>query len=137
MEGAEVLVIGETPSLGRAIADLLESSDLAVRYARDVATEVPLENFAGRFPVVVAASTGLACATARRWSRGELPGAELVVVGERDATVSARDHLHFVSLPLRPQEFLELVRRLLSVVAHRPSSTGSREEGHSSPAGRD
>lgn len=108
-----MLVIGETPSLGRSITDLLESGDIQAQYVLDVASEQPLSDLARRYPVVVAASNGLFCTTARRWARGELPKVELVVVGSRDPVAIGGANLHAVPLPLLPATFLDLIRGLL------------------------
>jgi hypothetical protein len=119
MENPGVLVVGETPSLGRSITDLLESGNVRARCVLDVASEQPLSTLGQRFSVVVAASNGLYCATARRWARGELPNVDLVVVGSRDPIVAAGSNVHLVSLPLLPAKFLSLIRGLLE---HPPSS---------------
>ncbi len=113
MASPGVLVVGETPSLGRSIADLLESGDVPARYVHDLTAEPPLSDLARRFPVVVAACNGLYCTTARRWARGELPDVELVVVGSRDPSVVGGANLHLVPLPLLPAKFLGLIRGLL------------------------
>ncbi|MGA8275474.1 MAG: hypothetical protein WB789_01275 [Thermoplasmata archaeon] len=113
MESPGVLVVGETPSLGRSITDLLESGDVRAQYVLDLANEPPLSNLASRFRVVVAACNGLYCATARRWARGELPNVELVVVGSRDPSIVGGTNLHLVPLPLLPAKFLGLIRELL------------------------
>jgi len=108
-----VLVVGETPSLGRSITDLLESGDVRAQYVLDLASEQPLSTLASRFRIVVAACNGLYCTTARRWVRGELPNVELVVVGSRDPVVVGGANLHLVPLPLLPAQFLGLIRGLL------------------------
>ena len=124
MESSEVLVVGETPSLGRSITDLLQSGDVRTQYVLDVASEQPLSELASRFRVVVAACNGLYCNTARRWARGELPNVELVVVGSRDPLVVGGGNLHVVPLPLLPDKFLGMVRGLLD--QGRPAVTGTR-----------
>ncbi|MCI4372279.1 MAG: hypothetical protein L3K02_01340 [Thermoplasmata archaeon] len=113
MESPGVLVVGETPSLGRSITDLLESGDVPVQYVIELAHEMPFSDLASRFPVVVAACNGLYCTTARRWTRGELPNVELVVVGSRDPVVLSDGAVHRVPLPLLPAQFLRLIRELL------------------------
>jgi hypothetical protein len=105
-----VLVVGETPSLGRSIADLLESSDVPTQYVPDLQSGQPLPETCR---VVVAACNGPYCATGRRWARGELPNVELVLVGSRDPAIVGSDRLHLVELPLLPPEFLSMVRGLL------------------------
>jgi len=117
MESPEVLVVGETPSLGRSITDLLVSGDVHARYVHDVRSEEPLANLAHRFPVVVAASNSPFCQTARQWARGEIPGVALVVVGSRDPVLAdLPKKVHLVPLPLIPSQFLELVRELIAAV---------------------
>ena len=49
MEANGVLVVGETPSLGRSIADLLESEDVPTRYVHDLAAEEPLAELGSRY----------------------------------------------------------------------------------------
>lgn len=115
MEHPEVLVVGETPSLGRSITDLLVSGDVPARYALDLNTEGAPTQLAERFPVVVAASNGPFCATARRWAKGEFPNVSLVVVGSRDPVLAqGLKKVYLVSLPLLPARFLELIRELLA-----------------------
>lgn len=113
MEPPGVLVVGETPSLGRSIADLLESGGVRVRYVDDVRTPGPLAALAQRYPIVVAACNEHLCATARRWVRGEIPNVALVVVGARDPALARTEKLHLVPLPLLPARFLGLIHGLL------------------------
>ncbi|MGA7922667.1 MAG: hypothetical protein WCA77_01665, partial [Thermoplasmata archaeon] len=84
MEKRGVLVVGETPSLGRSIVDLMRTEYGVVRMVYDVSEEAPLSTLRERFSVVIAACNGYFCATARRWMRGEFPGVNLMVVGGRD-----------------------------------------------------
>ncbi len=109
-----VLVVGETPSLGRSIADLLESENVPTRYIHDLEAAAPLGALAKRYPVVVAACSGYFCATARRWMRGEMPGVKLVVVGSRDPILGTAPEVHRVELPLRATGFMGTVRELLA-----------------------
>jgi hypothetical protein len=108
-----VLVVGETPSLGRSIADLLESGDIPSRLVYDLGAERSLDELSGQFPVVVAACNEHFCATARRWARGELPHVAMVVVGDRDPGLPSIPGVEVVALPLLPSPFLALVHRLL------------------------
>ncbi|HTP54304.1 MAG TPA: hypothetical protein VML94_05005 [Thermoplasmata archaeon] len=107
-----VLVVGETPSLGRSIVDLLEASGVSAHYVDDIRAEEPLGTLGRRYSVVVAASNTHYCATARQWATGELPDVALVVVGSRDPFVT-RARLQLVPLPLLPARLLGLVRSLL------------------------
>lgn len=113
MTARPVLVVGETPSLGRSIVDLLEAGDLTTRFVLDLDTEGPVATIGGRFAVVVVASTGYFCATARRWIRGEIPGAALVVVASHDPALKSGGGLHAIDLPLAPDRVLRVVRELV------------------------
>lgn len=115
-------MVGETPSLGRSIADLLESENVPTRYVHDVEAEGPLASLAGRYSVVVAACSGYFCATARRWIRGEIPGVKLVVVGSRDPLLGTTPGLRQVELPLQASRFMGTVRELLGPVRTNPTA---------------
>lgn len=117
MDAERVLVVGETPSLGRSVADLLESGDVGAHYVEDLENERPLGSLAHRYPVVVVASSGYFCAAARRWVRGELPNVELVVVGSRDPVLLTARGIHHFALPLLPPRLLTTVRSLLSLAS--------------------
>ena len=118
-----MLVVGETPSLGRSIADLLDSAAVPGRFVFDISAEHPLPTLSHRYPVVVAACNEHFCGTARRWARGEFPDVALVVVGDRDTGLAAIPGVHVVPLPLVPAPFLSLVRQLLAAapLARQPS----------------
>lgn len=118
-----VLVIGETPSLGRSIVDLLEAYDVPTRYVTNVESEAPLSSLGQRYPVVIAACNESFCATARRWVRGELPKVSLVVVGSRDPILSTTPGVHHLSLPLLPGRLLSMIRGLLASVSGSPRTT--------------
>jgi len=120
MERPTVLVVGETPSLGRSVTDLLESADVRTQYVGDLRRETPLSSLGGRFSIVVAASSGYYCATARQWIRGELPNVRLVVVGSRDPVLTGAGGVEIVALPLEPGRFLEMIRGLLVENGPRP-----------------
>jgi hypothetical protein len=117
MESPGVLVVGETPSLGRSIADLLESSGIRTRYVQDLGDEQPLSDLGRRYSVVVAACTGHYCATGRHWARGEVPDVTLVVVGSLDPTLPTIRNVQLVTLPLLPARFLVMIRDLLPAPA--------------------
>lgn len=112
MGDSAVLVVGETPSLGRSIYDLLDSEGVPANLEYDLTAESPLSTLYQRFPVVIAACNEHICATARRWTRGELPNVALVVVGARDGTLTKVDGIRVISLPLVPGPFLVMVNRL-------------------------
>lgn len=112
MDLAEVLVVGETPSLGRSIWELLESGGIRTEYVDDLSGTEATQG--GRpYPVIVAACNGYYCETARRWLSGERAGAALIVVGSRDARLAASRDLYLVPLPLDAARFLRLVATLL------------------------
>lgn len=108
------LIVGETPSLGRSIADLLEAWSVPSRFVPDVSVEGPIATLAERFPVMVVASNGPFSTTARRWLQGEFPGIALVVVGSRDPALTGVASVHRVELPLVPARLVATVRDLIS-----------------------
>jgi hypothetical protein len=124
MEAGKVLVVGETPSLGRSIVDLLESGRVPSRYIRSVDPEQPLSDLSGRVPLVIAACNEHVCATARRWAR-ESPRVTLVVVGSRDRGLPVLPGVRVVPLPLRPARFLSLIRSLLGNTDLSPEAPGT------------
>jgi hypothetical protein len=113
MEPPEVVVVGETPSLGRSVTDLLDSAGVRTRFVEDLRREPPERDEVGRLPIVIVASSGYSCATARQRSRGEVPNVTLVVVGSLDPALAGAANLCQVSLPLEPGRFLEMIRALL------------------------
>jgi hypothetical protein len=127
MSSSDVLVVGETPSLGRALADLLESDQLTCRYVEDLARE---ETELGETSVVVAACNATYSPTARKWIRGDLPRTHLVVVGSRDPSITPESGIHLVALPLPPKHFLRLVRGLVEVGPPMPDGTTRDAHAH-------
>ena len=113
MESRKVLVVGETPSLGRSIVDLLDSGGVPNQLVRDLEVELPLTSLSHQFQLVIAACNQRWCATARRWALGECPDLTLVVVGSRDPGLPVVPGVRVVPLPLRPARFLSLVRSLI------------------------
>jgi len=113
MAPSRVLVIGETPSLGRSIVDLLEAEGVHAVYVDDIRSQGPLTSLAQRFPVVVAACNAPYCQTARQWVGGELPDVTLIVVGTRDPALRESPRLRLFPLPLLPSRFLGIVHGLL------------------------
>ncbi len=113
MRAPRVLVVGESPSLGSSISDLLGAGDVPHRLVVQLDSESPLETVRERYLVVVAASNGYYCSTGRRWLQGELPGIALVVVGSRDPLLGHSPGVHRVALPLDPGLLLETIRGLL------------------------
>lgn len=123
MEPPAVLVVGETPSLGRSITDLLETGGFRAEYVPDLHGQGPLDTIASRYAVVVAACNAPYCTTAREWLRGTIPNIALVVVGARDPALAATGNLHLVPLPLLPARFLGLIRGLLEATSRSYASS--------------
>lgn len=121
MAGPRVLVIGETPSLGRSIFDLLESEGVPCSFDDGLDTEGPLSTLHRKYPVVISACNEHYCTTAGRWAHGELPQVELVVIGDRDPRLTQIPGIRVVSLPLAPDSLVTLVNRLLAGLAVRAS----------------
>ena len=129
MEPLRVLVVGESPSLGRGLAALLEDSGIPTDFVLELAPAPSLALPAGVARPVVVASPGFYCSTLRRWRRGELPGRELVIVGSRDPVLAEAYGAVRVDLPLNAESFLALVRGLATRGARTPRSrrnTGAR-----------
>lgn len=120
MPNCGVLVVGETPSLGRSIVDLLEAEQLRAEYVLDVEGGGPVASLADRYSLIVVACNEHRCLTARRWKLGELPrDLPLLVVGSRDPMLATTRGVHQVPLPLEPERFLSTVRCLLGRHADR------------------
>lgn len=116
MAPPEVIVVGETPSLGRSIADLLQSGSIPCRLVGNL-DAAHLDAGAERAgPVVIVACNQPYCLTARRWAAGEIPHARLVVVGSRDPLLATLKGLRVVPLPLVPGPLVNLTRELLSEI---------------------
>lgn len=105
--------MAETPSLARAIADLLESGGLEVTVVPDVLEASPTDRLSERFRLVVVACNAAYCATVRRWIRGELPGATLVVVGSRDPVLAGLEGITALPLPIEPWRLLATIEGLV------------------------
>jgi hypothetical protein len=114
-----VLVVGETPSLGQSIVDLLESERLRAQYVYDVESEAPVSSIGDRFAVIVVACNEHFCVTARRWLHGELRNVPLVIVGSRDPILATTKGVYQIPLPLQPGLFLDTIRELLGRSSHR------------------
>jgi hypothetical protein len=113
MSAAEVVVVGETPSLGRSIVDLLRAAGIPCRWVVDLTAGELETGGGGPDPVVVVACNESFCRTARRWARGELGIRGLVVVGSRDPQLAMMPGLRVIPLPLQADPFLALTRSLL------------------------
>jgi DNA-binding NtrC family response regulator len=113
MTSPDVIVVEETPSLARSLITFLESEGLNVASANST-REVPglLAAVTSDAPVLVSASNGRYCESARRWLEGELGDGDLVVVGTRDPHLQSKGRLHVVALPLKPDQLVELIRKL-------------------------
>ena len=112
MSPPAVLVVGEIPSLGESIADLLEAERVPHRTVPRIDTASPLSTLRERFSVVVVAGGGYFCEAGRRWLRGEFPDVRLLVVGSRDPYLVPTHGLYRVHLPLEPKALVDLIRRL-------------------------
>jgi hypothetical protein len=125
MSGCEILVIAETPSLGRAIADLLEARGLELRLIDDTRGGVPAFAVENRDRLLVVACNSGYCETARRYARGELSGARMIVVGSRDPVLAGLPGVVVVPLPLDVSLLVsEIERSLGSPAAFPPGSPG-------------
>lgn len=102
--------MGETPSLGRAIVDFLDSEGVPSRYTARL-DPTGRDDLQGVTVIIAAANTPY-CATLRAQLQGHLNGQELVVVGSRDSHLTEGPRVHVVGLPLDPTPFLSLVRSL-------------------------
>jgi hypothetical protein len=122
----DVVVIEETPSLARAVISLLESDGLQVAAVRSV------QEVGGLFgprssehPVLLTASNGHYCESARWWIDGELGNRDLIVVGTRDPLLHSQGRLYVITLPLKPAQLIELVRRLIRATHSVPENRES------------
>jgi hypothetical protein len=135
MERFPVVVVAETPTLGAAVHELLQSdgldshevSDLAAA-ERELATRP-----APRRGVVVVAANEAHCRTVRQWPSSAVHGLPLVVIGARDVSVGAVPGLHLVSLPLDPPALIALVRSLQSGPSRWDPRYGRAESGAVAP----
>lgn len=116
MSAPRVLVVAETPSLARSLSYLLEAAGIVTDTVASLDTQGATPAASSRPPLIIAASSGPYCATARRWVQGSHPDSELIVIGSRDPTLAAMPTIRQVNLPLRPDELLELVRERLGLV---------------------
>jgi hypothetical protein len=114
MSPRPVVVVGETPSLGRSIGDLLLTDGIPCRMVSDLSAREVESWRPGPAPLILVACNEAYCRTARRWERGELPGTTLVVVGDRDPSVRDIRGAHVVALPLQREPLLALIRNLTS-----------------------
>ncbi len=103
----DVLVVGETPSLGRAIVDVLEAGGVGARFVLDV------KESSEPYRAIVAACNASYCSTLRVWLRGELPGSTLVLVGTRDPLAMGVPGIRRIDLPLRARVLVGTIRTLL------------------------
>lgn len=109
MSASDLVVVAETPSLGRSVLDLLESGGHSGRLVLDLPSELPADWVRTNDPVVVVACNSPFCRTARRWARGEFAHVRLVVVGSRDPVLETLPQVEVVRLPLDPSMLLMAV----------------------------
>jgi hypothetical protein len=107
------VVIGETPSLGRAIAELLETDGVRTHYLEAQRDGALVRALAPTHPVIVVACNASFCQTVRQWLAGEFLSVPLVAVGTRDPVGRDVPGIHPLGLPLDPSELLRVVRGLL------------------------
>jgi hypothetical protein len=129
MPAREIVVITETPSLGRAIADLLETRGLEHRVIEDTKGGVPAFAIENRERLLVVACNSSYCETARRYVRGELSGVQMIVVGSRDPVLTGLPGVVVIPLPLDVSLLLSQLEHLAGVstkfTADRPGPTGN------------
>jgi len=123
MDSRSVVVVAETPSLARSIAELVRSDLIPVEIVSPEVDPATLREWATTRPLIVVACNGFYCRTGRRWVRGEIPGAHLIIVGARDPMVADIPGLHCLELPLSPPRLLTLVQHLRTLPPN-PSPTG-------------
>jgi hypothetical protein len=114
MPTPEVVVVAEVQSLGAAVYELLLAGGLAVASAPDL--DDAIQTYGGSVDslpkVLVSAPANRHSETARRWADGPFATVPLVVVGSKDGELPHAHRIHFVTLPLAPDRFLDMVRRL-------------------------
>ncbi|HEV2519105.1 MAG TPA: hypothetical protein VGX00_00585 [Thermoplasmata archaeon] len=114
MDRTPILLIGETPGLADAVAELLEGEGLrthCVRSSRDALTEQSQARDRNP-PLIIVVSNSFHSEATARWQRGELRSQGLVLVGTRDPFLRTGGGLHVISLPLVPDRLVALVRAL-------------------------
>jgi hypothetical protein len=109
-----IVIVGETPSLGRSLGDLLLSEGIACRMVSDLSPREIESWIPGEEPVILVACNEAYCRTARRWGKGELTGSRLVVVGARDPELRGVRGALVVPLPLQKEALLAQLRSLIS-----------------------
>jgi hypothetical protein len=130
MSEHRVIVVGETRSLGTAVAELFIADGIEVVLVEELsegerwaAKADPGDSF-----VLVAAANGPRCESVDQWAKSTLRHCDLVVVGAREVDRSYRPRLHLVPLPLEPRRLLGLVRALLGLPLHLSSGAGDPSE---------
>lgn len=115
MPDSRVLVVAETPSLARSLSYLLEAAGIATDTVNSLEGTEGKSGLPGTGPyaLVIAASSGPFCTTARRWESSRHAGTPLIVVGSRDPSLARSPQIQQVGLPLRPADLLDLVRARL------------------------
>lgn len=121
MDRPPILLIGETPSLADAVAELLEGEGLRTHAVRSSQEALSIQS---RVPnrmqdLIVVVSNSFRSEATALWQRGELRSRGLVLIGTRDPYLRTGGGLHIVSLPLVPDRLVTLVRDLAD---GRPSS---------------
>lgn len=121
MATAPIVVVLENPSLGSSLVDLLEAGHGPVNTVRDVEELERVLTAPPRAPhrLLLVASNRPQSRTVDAWSAGRLGGHPLVVVGPHESGLRSHGGLHVVALPIRIEEFLELIDSLLSETSGR------------------
>jgi len=110
MAPREVLVIAETPSLAESIADLLRGEGIPCRLVANVEGSALATDPEQEPRLIVVACNESYCGTARKWARGELANARLLVVGSRDPKLASIQGIRTMPLPLVVESFVRAVR---------------------------
>lgn len=110
MPTSKVLIVGESPSLGQSLADLMESAGLRSELVPAIDVLENGRSIGRTVPVVLVAGHGFHSETLRRWKGGDLNGSRIVVVGSRDPALAEARGVTRVDLPLDPGSLIDLVR---------------------------
>jgi hypothetical protein len=121
------MVLGETPSLASSLAGLLEVEGIPVLMRPSLARAGRTRRGepASQLPVLVSTSTRHSPDLLREWREGPFRESDLILVGARDPDLRSEGRLHVARLPLVPDEFLALVRKLIAKADRVPRWAGA------------
>jgi hypothetical protein len=108
----KILVVGETPSLGRAVADLLEADGIATWYVTELG-DIRSEQLR-EISLVIAAANTADCATRRAQQLGQFGDRKIIIVGSHDPHSVRGPQVYAVGLPLKTDHLLRLVHVLMN-----------------------